>query len=313
MIRLLFVFVLSISCVFADESEMTGQQWLEKMSHAMETYNYHGTVAFFKSGRLDTMKYFHATNEGLQQERLLSLNSPMREVIREGGKVSCVFKKSNKVVVNHRPVSGSFIVDLPTDFSASNSVYQFSLKGEESVAMLPSRVISIEAKDPYRYSRKIWIDKQFFLPLKIEVYDLSGARLEQVVFTDLQVVENLAIVRADSNIEITNIKHIHQEESSAVEMAGFVLENVPAGFQTIFFTRMNRSNSEQAVDHLLLSDGFSSISVYRELKEENIQLGLQTLGTVNSFTHVIDDFEITVMGEVPAETVQFIAQGIKFR
>jgi len=269
MMRLLFVFFISISCVFADESEMSGQQWLEKMSHAMETYDYHGTVTFFKSGRLDTMKYFHANNEGLEQERLLSLNSPMREVIREGGKVSCVFKNSKKVVVNHRPVSGSFIVDLPTDFSASSSVYQFTLQGEESVAMLSTRVISIEAKDPYRYSRKIWIDKQFFLPLKIEVYDLSGARLEQVVFTDLQVVNDLDFVGAESNVEITNIKHIHQEESSAVEVADFVLENVPAGFQTKFFTRMNRTNSEHAVDHLLLSDGFSSISIYREPKEEN--------------------------------------------
>jgi sigma-E factor negative regulatory protein RseB len=64
---------------------------------------------------------------------------------------------------------------------------------------------------------------------------------------------------------------------------------------------------------LLLSDGFSSISVYREAKAGDIQLGLQTLGSVNSFSRVIDNFQITVLGEVPAQTVQFIAQGVKFR
>jgi len=37
------------------------------------------------------------------------------------------------------------------------------------------------------------------------------------------------------------------------------------------------------------------------------------LGSVNSYTHIIDDFQITAMGEVPSAAVQFIAQGIKLR
>lgn len=279
----------------------------------MQTQDYHGTVAFFKSGRLDIMKYFHVTEKGVEQERLLSINSPMREVIRQGGKVSCVFKDSKKVVINHQPVSDSFIIDLPSDYSDVSSVYQFSLLGEESVAMLPSRVISIKAKDQYRYGRKIWIDKQYFLPLKVEVYDLSGITLEQVFFTDLQVGGLVTFLNADKNVESTDIKNIHQVAVTSIDAADFVLENVPAGFKTKFFTQMDSSGSNKSVDHLLLSDGFSSISVYREPKTANVQLGLQTLSTVNSFTRVIDDFEITVMGEVPAKTVQFIAQGVRFR
>ncbi len=279
----------------------------------MKTLNYQGTVAFFKNGRLDTMKYFHTTDNGQEQERLLALNSPMREVIREAGTVSCVFKDSQKIVVNHRPVSQSFIVDLPVEFSTASVHYHFSLSNEESVAMLPTRVVTIQANDKYRYSRKVWIDKQYFLPLKMEVYDLSGGILEQVVFTDLKVGNKFEFVKANNELENTSIKHIHQLESSSFDEADFVLENIPSGFQTVFFIRMERDDSAQAVDHLLLSDGFSSISVYREAKAGDIQLGLQTLGSVNSFSRVIDNFQITVLGEVPAQTVQFIAQGVKFR
>lgn len=313
LLRLLVVFLLSTACVSADESELNAQQWLEKMSQAMKSLNYQGTVAFFKNGRLDTMKYFHVSDNGLEQERLLSLNSPMREVIREAGKISCVFKDTKKTVVNHRPVSRSFIVDLPIDFSASSTDYHFSIGGEESVAMLPVRVISIKAKDKYRYGRNIWIDKQYFLPLKMEIYDLSGETLEQVVFTDLKVGDKPVFVRTDNKMENAKAKHIHQLESVSFDKADFILENIPSGFQTVFFIRMNMDNSTQKVDHLLLSDGFSSISVYREAKSDDVQPGLQTLGTVNSFTHLIGDFQITAMGEVPAKTVRFIAQGTRFR
>ena len=313
LLRSIIVFSLFTVSVFANEPELKAQQWLEKMSLSMKTLNYQGTVAFFKNGRLDTMKYFHAIDSGLEQERLLSLNSPMREVIREAGKVSCVFKNSQKIVVNHHPVSQSFIVDLPIEFSAASINYNFSLREEESVAMLPTRVISVQSKDKYRYDRKIWISKQYFLPLKMEVYDLSGDTLEQVVFTDLKVENQPEFVSSSNKFEDTRVTDIHQSESSSFDKADFVLENIPSGFQAVFFIRMKMGGLTQSADHLLLSDGISSISVYREEKADDVQLGLQTLGSVNSFSLVIDDFQITALGEVPAQTVQFIAQGVKLR
>lgn len=299
--------------MLANEPEIKAQQWLEKMGQAIKTLDYQGTVVFYKNGRLDTMKYIHTNNNGIKQERLVSLNSPMREVIREAGKVSCFFENSGQVVVNHRPVSRSFIVDLPDDFSTLNNVYEFSVKGEESVAMHSSRVIAIEAKDEYRYSRKIWIDKQHYLPLKVEVSDLSAKTLEQVIFTDLQVGQKLLTRDVKNKLKNLDTKHLHQQESLPIDKADFVLKNLPSGFQIVFFTRMEMDKSGQSVDHLLLSDGFSSISVYREAKADDSREGLQTLGTVNSFTHIVKNNQITAMGEVPAKTVQFIAQGVKFQ
>lgn len=313
LLSVLFVFFLFSSNVSADQPDIKAQQWLEKMSRAIKTLNYQGTVVFFKNGRLDTMKYMHARNEGIEHEKLVSLNSPMREIIRESGKVSCFFKNSRQIVINHRPVSTSFLVDLPDDFSTLNNIYQFSVMGEESVAMLPSRIISIKAKDNYRFGRKIWIDKQHYLPLKIEMIDLSGKPLEQIQFTDLQVGHNFLKENSENTLKNVNIKHIHQSESLSINKAGFVLKNLPSGFQIVFFTRLKMDKSDQSVDHLLLSDGFSSISVYREAKADDSREGLQTLGTVNSFTHIVKNNQITAMGEVPAKTVQFIAQGVKFQ
>jgi sigma-E factor negative regulatory protein RseB len=313
MLRLLLVFFLPVCSVLANESILTAEQWLDRMAQSMKTLNYQGTVAFFNNGRLDTMKHSHAAHQELEQERLLSLNSPMREVIRDAGTVSCIFNKSKKVIINHRPVSQSFIVDLPIDFAASNAIYRYSLGSEESIAMRFSQTVFITPVDAYRYPRKLWIDREYLLPLNVEVYNLSGEILEQVVYTDIQILDKLAFVEVGKNVDDDNIKHIHLQETVTLEEAGFVSNETPVGFQTIFFTRMNTGDSDKKVDHLLLSDGFSSVSVYREAKSDDIQIGIQALGSVNSFTRVVDDYQITAMGDVPIKAVQAIAQGITFQ
>lgn len=67
------------------------------------------------------------------------------------------------------------------------------------------------------------------------------------------------------------------------------------------------------MDHLLISDGFSSVSVYFEAKGEKGIEGLRSLGPVNSYSRVIDDLQITALGEVPVQTVELVAKGVSLR
>ncbi len=310
--RFLVVFCLSLTTAYVNAAEVNAQQIMQNMSQAMKTLEYQGTVAFFKNGRLDTMKYFHSCRNGQEQERLLSLNSPMREVIREAGKVRCVFKKTNATFINNRPVRDSFIVDLPEDFVAIQNVYSFKALDEESVAMLPTYVILIEPKDQYRYKRKIWIDKVYYLPLKSEVYDLQGTTVEQVVFTDIQVNNEAIVDKSGFNEKELGIVN-QQAELLAIDKAGIVLQKIPSHYHIAFFEQMNGDKKGKQVDHVFLSDGFSSVSVYVETKAKDTIAGLQVLGSVKSMTIIIGDFQVTVLGEVPAKAVQFIAQGIKLK
>lgn len=303
--------LLFIHGTIASAEGMSGVEWLQKMNQSMKERNYQGTVAFMKNGHLDTMRYIHAAKNGREQERLLSLNSPMREVIRDDGKISCTFTDTHKRVINHRPVSQSFIIDMPRQVSSLTDVYQIVVNGEEEVAMRPAAVVEIRPLDGYRYSRKIWVDLQLMLPLKVEAYDVDGTVLEQVLFTDIRVDQDIAFVKAKDDPSL-NVQHIHQIQSEPFENVPFSLDNIPAGFKKIFFTRLSMHKATQPVDHLLLSDGFSSISIYLERAADDIESGLHTVGSVNSFTRSIDDYQVTVLGEVPAKTVRFIAQGFRF-
>ena len=179
--------------------------------------------------------------------------------------------------------------------------------------MLPSYVVAIQPKDNARYPRKIWVEKKQFLPLKMVVYDEVGVPLEQLVFTDINVKDALPFADVKSLDVAYPAQHIHQSQPQSSEQAAFVVTGLPKGFREVFFTRQPMHNAEQPVEHLLLSDGFTSVSIYMENKTATMQPSFQSVGAVNSYSRIIDIYQLTVMGEVPAETVKSIAEGVKLR
>ncbi|MDO8845551.1 MAG: MucB/RseB C-terminal domain-containing protein [Methylicorpusculum sp.] len=307
------ILILAATNTFADELQPSPSQTLMKMQQAMDLLNYHGTVAFLRNGKLNTLKYSHASIEGQNQERLITLNSPMHEVIRDADKVSCFFESTSKVVVDHRPSARSFLMDLPERMDGVEEYYDLTFSGEEQVALLTARVLDIKPKDAFRYARRIWVEKQQFLPLKIEVYDQNNNTIEQVVFTEMTLEKSLPLVDVNASFSGREIQHIHDRMPMPFDQAGFELTQVPGGFAPQFYIQLNMSDADQPVEHLLLSDGFSSISVYLEQKNEKMELGASSSGTVNSFSRLVDNYLLTVMGEVPPSAVKLIAEGAKLR
>lgn len=309
--RFLLFYLLLIASAFADDGQqLTAQQWLKNVSDAMKTLSYHGTVVFMKNGQIDTMKYQHSVEKGVEMERLVSLNTPLREITRHSGEISCLYKETSQKVESHHPIDRSFIVNLPLNPEHISDQYLLAVAGQEMIAMRPAQVIAILPKDNLRYARKIWVDTATSLPLKVEVYSLEGNTLEQVLFTDLVIDDTNISSQAQQNV---HGQHYHEFKAEAFENSPYRLENLPAGFEKIFFIRTSMQQSKKQVDHLLISDGFSNISIYFEAKGNKGVEGLRSLGPVNSFSRVIDDVQITAMGEVPMETIQWVANSVDVR
>lgn len=314
--RFFIVFLLFISCAFADEHHsLTGGQWLTKVGNAMKAQDYHGTVVFMKNGQIDTMKYQHTVENGIEHERLVSLNSPLREITRKSDEISCWYKETSQKVESHQPIDRSFIVNLPVSPERLDAQYLLVVAGQEMIAMRPAQIIAVLPKDELRYARKIWVDTASWLPLKVEVYGAEGNTLEQVLFTEF-VVDSAANHHSASEQTTIHDEHAlqrHESQADVFENSVFQLRNWPAGFEKVFFIRNTMQQSKKTVEHLLISDGFSNISVYFEAKGEKSVEGLRTLGPINSFSRVIGDLQVTVLGEVPAQTVEFVASGVALR
>lgn len=312
-VRFFLIFFFTIGSVFAEDNKLTAKQILANMIQSLRALNYEGTVVFLRNGRLETMKYFHAVEQDREQERLVTLNSPLREVVRNGDLVSCRYNDTQTVVFDHRPYERSFLVNFSKNLEELADFYDFALSGEEDVAMLSAYVIDVQPKDEFRYARRIWVEKYQFLPLKVAVYDFSGALLEQVVFTEQHVKAALPFSEAKSGADHRNDQEGRALKDGDAGALPFTVTNSPAGFKAVYFARRMMHDSHLPVDHLLMSDGLTSISVYRESKNPEMDLGLRSVGAINYYSLNLEDYQITAMGEAPPVTVKAIVEGIRLK
>jgi sigma-E factor negative regulatory protein RseB len=298
--------------VFAVGSQ-SGLDWLKSMRKASSQLSYRGVLVYIRSQQVDSFKLIHSARDGQEQEKLLSMSSPLREVVRTGGSVSVYSNDGQHVVVDIKPESKSLVLDLPEDPSLLARYYEINLRGQEYVAGHLAQVVALEPKDHYRYTRLIWIDTEQKLPLKFEVLNDEGESVEQMVFTSLNL-ENNGIPSSELEPSIKGTAAIAQITHREVKPMGalnWTLNNVPDGFQIVSYVLVKRPPSNAPVEQILLSDGFSSVSVYIEKKTGPTGNGSRTLGAINVDTVYRDGFKITAMGEVPGRTVEAIAQGLR--
>lgn len=312
-ILLTFFIITGATPTLASDKIAEPRQVFVRMLQAIDALNYQGTVAILKNGKLDTMRYVHTVENGVSQERLSTLNSPLSEIIRTSDKILYEFQKSNNVIITPPSVRRSFFMDLPDKVEDVDANYDFIFSGEESIALKPTQVLLIRPKDKLRYMRKIWIEKNHYLPLRFELLDSSGMALEQAVFINIEIKKTLPLVTI-SDTDQVNIKHIHQLKELPFSETQFVIDNLPSGFYQVFFTRRTMRSLDKLVEHLLLNDGFSSVSVYFE-RGNKVALAprLTQAGAINSYARQIGENRLTVLGEVPMKTVELIAKSIRLR
>lgn len=285
--------------------------WLNDMRHSVATLNYKGVVAYLKNKQVESFQLFHAAHEGIEQERLVSMNSPLREVVRNAEKFACYFPETKTVFIETKPSTRSVLLDLPEDLGQLASHYQVSLGNQEYVMRHLSQVITIQPQDGYRYARQIWVDTTSKLPLKFEMLGEDGQVLEQMVFTSLNI--ETSIPREDLAPSVPTdhfTQQTSQRETLPVASLHWSLHQVPDGFQIMSYTRIKRPPNNHPVDHILLSDGFSSVSIYIEKHDGTVKEHPKRIGAINAYSLMIDKYLVTVMGEVPGKTVETIANGL---
>ena len=313
LVGVIALLALAWSLAQADDEnpQADAKAWLAATKQAVSHLNYRGTVAHLKDNRIESLQVLHRMSNGVEQERLLSVNTPMREVIRNAEKVTCYFPDSRSMSVETKPLRQSFLLDLPTDLTALSRHYTLSLGGTEHVAQRLARLVRIDPLDDYRFGRRIWVDVESKLPLKYELIDENGQVVEQMVFNSLSVEDSIPAQELSASTQFDGSWKVKQHETLPADSLIWTLDGVPDGFQMMSYTRLKRGPGNRAIDHILLSDGFSSVSIYiDELMNEFFTAQPRKVGGINSYTRKLDKYLVTVMGEVPAKTVQSIANGI---
>jgi sigma-E factor negative regulatory protein RseB len=293
-------------------------EWLERMVQAAHQLNYTGTFVYQQSGALQTMYIVHAVDEEGEHERLVSLSGPAREVIREHDRVTCILPEESSMVVEQAGPPRTFPLIPPNNLDTLRRYYDIRLLGSERIAGMKARHITIVPRDQFRYGQNIWLAEDNGLLLRAEVVDEQGELVEQVMFTSLEIKEQIPASMLEAQTENpARVVELEPESAAQATPADTRLRwhvtDLPPGFNQDMQRLHYLPQKHQPVEHHLFSDGLASVSVFIEsgAKDDKGFVGSSRIGGVNAYGRRIEQYQVTVVGEVPPVTVKRIAESIR--
>jgi sigma-E factor negative regulatory protein RseB len=304
--------------------------WLQRMNQALATRNYDGLFMHVSDGRVETMRIVHRVQGSRITERLTSMDGSGREFIRNNDELTCYLPDKKTILVQQTQEHGPFLGTLPQFGAGVNEFYQVESLPSTRVLGRSVRVISVTPKDQFRFGYRLWLDAKTAMPLRTQLCDARGNVLEQIVFARLETPETIPDNELAPSVHTEGMRWVRlsPREAPPVDLATFRASELPPGFRlTVSGAQMLGSASLPAT-HLVYSDGLATVSVFVEAeadgkgtdgkgaddKAEAAQAPMQGLTRVGSgfvFTTVVQGHQVTAVGEVPAQTVEFIAHSVK--
>lgn len=310
--------LVSLATQAGAQTEESAHQWLTRMADAMRTLNYDGTFVYRNGDRMESMRIIHRATPGEERERMISLTGAAREVLRDEKKVTCIFPDRESVVVaKSRPRSVALHVFDPQD--GFTQFYRLSAHTGERVAARETVLVSVQPIDEFRYGYRLWLDRETALLLKSELVSEQGRALEQIVYTQIRMpdyIPDKLLKPAISGEGYTWYTDEREAERSGSRNGNkWMVTWMPKGFVADSRAYDTGRGPRNPVEHMVYSDGLATMSVFIErLHDAKERLeGPSGMGAINAFGSVIDDYQVTVVGEVPEVTVERVGRSVRRR
>ncbi len=172
----LVVFVVGLwsSMVSAAPAAMPAPaDWLSRMVSAPSSLDYQGQFIYENASGLMTIQIFHSGANGRENERLIYLDGPYRELIRKGDQVAYIRPSGD--VSRFRPEQAVAMVERVgvwrDDLRRS---YRLLFGGDDRVANRSVMRIEVQPRDQHRYGYTLWLDKDTGLLLRSEMLGEKG-------------------------------------------------------------------------------------------------------------------------------------------
>ena len=297
------------------EAVQSARTLINNMSNAVRTLNYDGVFIYQRGGKMNTLRLIHKADENGEIERLISLTGAAREVIRNKHSVTCYFPDDQAVMVEKSRPRQLLSSQLPQSMEKLISNYHIAIFGKDRVAGKLAWVVSIKPKDGYRYGYQFWIDQSSSLLLKSELRNRTGLLLEQIVFTQLDILD--AIPDEMLKPSISGKGYTWYNNSQKGNIVVKTNREWQVGWMPNGFTKNNQevypvADSINPVNHIVYSDGLAMVSIFIEKLQVGHELtaGLSKMGGVNAYARVANGYQVTAVGEVPQATVRRMANSV---
>ncbi|MEZ5449503.1 MAG: MucB/RseB C-terminal domain-containing protein [Thiolinea sp.] len=275
-----------------------GEDLLKKMQSAVHALSYSGRLVFSRGNELSEFQIEHHPDRNQGGETVIKLDQSGNDN-------------------DHAPQQFSLINSSSLRLPAQQA-YSIDIGGDAWVADLPCKVVVIRPKDKMRYLHRYCIHPDNGMLLKYSVMNREQQLLEQFMFTRLQI-DTPEPARLDlASVQQGLLAAAPAAEQPAadmeVEMLGldhWNFDNLPTGFRV---SNVKNVPGKQDVHQVILSDGLTFVSVFIEPGQNagDAERQLPASGATNILTHKIANYIITLVGEVPQETLRTIQNGLRY-
>jgi sigma-E factor negative regulatory protein RseB len=304
------------------------RDWLQKMNQALATRNYDGTFFHVSEGRIETMRIVHRVRAGRVTERLQSLDGSGREFVRNNDELTCYLPDQHTILVEPKPDRGPFLGSLPQFGADVNEFYRIESLPDTRVLGRPVRVIAVNPKDQFRFGYRLWLDDKTAMPLKTQLCDSRGQVIEQILFARLDMPDTIADSDLTPAVHTDGMRWVRQgpsHDNASAALSAYRASELPPGFHLTVQGAQTIGGATVPASHLVYSDGLATVSVFVEAQPEPPpgadaataapadppMEGLARVGSGFAYSTVVQGHQVTAVGEVPAQTVEFIAHSVK--
>lgn len=310
--RLLPLFILCIATGAQAAGQTAGGNWLVQAAQAVRDTSYTGVLVYLRGGQMNTLRIAHRYRDGHERERVVALSGQPREVIRKNNVATCILPKK-KIVITTQHARSSLLSRFANVSSDRFANYEISVQGDKRLAGRMCRVILVKPQDKYRYGYRLVMDKKTNLPLKFEL--LNDKRvLEQMMFTSVSYPESIPDSVLQQTLDthgfqhIKNLPNIENKTSGSRKDIIWHATQLPAGYH-LAATGIHGKASAAPVRQLLFTDGIATVSAFiAPVVKGHEFTGATSMGAVNAYGRVKSGSQITVVGQVPGQTVRSIAE-----
>lgn len=288
---------------------------LSQIQRAAHTLNYAGVFTYQQGGAIESSRLAHGFDGQNETEKLELLDGPAREYLRHNEDVQCLIPEQ-KTVLLEKQRGDRFPGLLLSDTQSIDANYSVRpLTQPMRVAGRTCQLIDVVPRDAARYGYRLCADIETGLLLKAQTINGDGRVIEQVAFTEIAIGSSIAKNLLQPSWSITGWNVLEPIQKTVdLKSLGWNIQP-PAGFAPT--SQLQQLFAENKIVHqMVLSDGLATISIFIEpyLNERSDYkpLGAAQVGSVNLYGVKIANFWLTVLGEVPASTLEKFAQSIQY-
>lgn len=292
---------------------MGPQEWLERMSTAVATLDYRGTVIRRQNGEAQALKVVHKTIDGVVNEKVITQEGNGLEIIRVGNEVHCILPDKKSVLIEQWDDQSTLFSTLPDSDVQFSSAYDLLVVREERVAGRPTVLLAIRPHDAFRFGHRLWLDRETGFPLRTELVGNDGRLIEQLKFADISFVSDTSTEALEPSISLENFTWYTQPQrvQTAEVETDWSCNDLPVGFRVISTRHERLPGADAPVTHIVYGDGLATVSVFIAEEQDQSIARRANVGASNSFSIEIGGHQVTAVGEVPAATVQRIATSMQ--